>query len=301
MLPSWTRSNLFSQFRAVMPIKSLLPLGITSPPLSYSIIFSISTYYNNSLVLLCSLWYFHYIWRWFYKTKQLIFEGVAKSVDEAERAYRGYLALDDIQFQPMGDTAPPPCHGHCTFEGGMCGWTNQEEGDDFDWTLARGSDNFFTGPARDFYSFSKEYPMGGFIYIDAGYPRRPGDRAFLISPQFEPTESDQAICFRFATHMYGNGVGTLRVWLRPTEGEENAGRILWEMSGDAGNNWYTAQLPIASPAAFQIAFEGVVGSNYLGNIAIDAISLQPGSCPSMSHLLSSSSLCIPIGNLSSWQ
>ena len=77
--------------------------------------------------------------------------------------------------------------GHCTFEGGMCGWTNQEEGDDFDWILARGSDNFFTGPARDFYSFSKEYPLGGFIYIDASYPRRPGDRAMLVSPSFEPT------------------------------------------------------------------------------------------------------------------
>ena len=69
----------------------------------------------------------------------------------------------------------------------MCGWTNQEEGDDFDWKLARGSDNFFTGPARDFYSFSREYPLGGFIHIDAGFPRRPGDRALLLSPAFEPT------------------------------------------------------------------------------------------------------------------
>lgn len=77
--------------------------------------------------------------------------------------------------------------GHCTFEGSMCGWTNQEEGDDFDWNLGRGSDNFFTGPARDFYSFSKEYPLGGFVYIDADYPRRPGDKAILISPLIQPT------------------------------------------------------------------------------------------------------------------
>lgn len=69
----------------------------------------------------------------------------------------------------------------------MCGWINQEEGDDFDWILARGSDNFFTGPARDYYSFSREYPMGGYVFIDAGFPRRPGDRAYLSSPSFEPT------------------------------------------------------------------------------------------------------------------
>ena len=85
--------------------------------------------------------------------------------------------------------------------------------------------------------------------------------------------------------MFGNGVGSLRVWLRPSEtggeGEAgNAARILWEMTGDAGNNWNLAQLPIASSSSFQIAFEGIVGSNYLGNIAIDSISLEPGSCPS---------------------
>jgi len=85
--------------------------------------------------------------------------------------------------------------------------------------------------------------------------------------------------------MFGNGVGSLRVWLRPSEaggaGEEgNTQRILWEMTGDAGNNWNQAQLPIASASSFQIAFEGIVGSNYLGNIAIDSISIEPGSCPS---------------------
>lgn len=96
---------------------------------------------------------------------------------------------------------------------------------------------------------------------------------------------NQAICFKFATHMFGNGVGSLRVWFRPSDSgsegsDQNSNRILWEMSGDSGNNWNMAQLPIASASGFQIAFEGVVGSNYLGNIAIDSISLEPGSCPS---------------------
>lgn len=82
--------------------------------------------------------------------------------------------------------------------------------------------------------------------------------------------------------MFGNGIGTLRVWVRPTDGvtDENPAKMLWEMSGDAGNNWYMAQLPIASASPFQIAFEGVIGNNYLGNIAIDSISIQQGSCPS---------------------
>lgn len=41
-----------------------------------------------------------------------------------------------------------------------------------------------------------------------------------------------------------------------------------------------AQLPIASATSFQIVFEGVVGSNYLGNIAIDSVAIEQGSCPS---------------------
>ncbi|KAI1289740.1 MAM and LDL-receptor class A domain-containing protein 1 [Halotydeus destructor] len=217
--------------------------------------------------------------------EKIILEGVAKNVDEPERAYRGYVAIDDLQFAPMGEgTEQDACHGHCTFEGGTCGWTNQEEGDDFDWTLARGSDNFFTGPARDYWSFSKEYPLGGFIYIDASYPRRPGDRSLLVSPKFEATGENEAICFKFATHMYGNGVGSLRVWYRPQDtasGQEEVvnEKILWEMSGESGNHWNLAQLPIASSSAFQIVFEGIVGSNYLGNIAIDSVSIEQGSCP----------------------
>lgn len=96
-------------------------------------------------------------------------------------------------------------------------------------------------------------------------------------------------------------MGSLRVWFRPNgegaadgaggagggggNGGGGANRILWEMTGDSGNNWYIAQLPIASAVSFQIAFEAVVGLNYLGNIAIDSISLEQGSCPSECNCL----------------
>ena len=38
----------------------------------------------------------------------------------------------------------------------------------------------------------------------------------------------------------------------------------------------------------QIVFEGVVGKNSLGNIAIDDVSMIPGVCPSEDHKLSNS-------------
>ena len=40
----------------------------------------------------------------------------------------------------------------------------------------RGSNNPNTGPQRDHSSFSTNRITGAFAYIDAGYPRKPGDR-----------------------------------------------------------------------------------------------------------------------------
>ena len=55
---------------------------------------------------------------------------------------------------------------------------------------------------------------------------------------------------RFATHMYGNGVGMLRVKIRYVGGEEEIpDKIVWEMNGEAGNNWYLGQVPISSPSS----------------------------------------------------
>ena len=119
-------------------------------------------------------------------TKQVVLKASSKKLDDPDRAYRGYIAVDDVQFQPI-DEAEEQCKGHCTFEGGLCSWTNQEENDDFDWSLGRGSQNIFTGPSRDFSSFGQNEQSGGFVYIDSSFPRRPGDKALLISPLMNPT------------------------------------------------------------------------------------------------------------------
>ena len=50
------------------------------------------------------------------------------------------------------------------------------------------------------------------------------------------------LCLRFWTHMYGSGIGSLNVYVR--QGSKDA--KVWGLSGDAGNNWYMAQAPIAS-------------------------------------------------------
>ncbi|XP_069694256.1 MAM and LDL-receptor class A domain-containing protein 1-like [Periplaneta americana] len=212
---------------------------------------------------------------------QIVFEGLAKDSSDAYRRYRGFVAVDNVAVKQGSE-----CKGHCTFEGGFCGWTN-EEGDDFDWSLGRGSHNPSTGPATDRTSFMHGGMEGGYAYIDSSYPRRPGDVARLSSMEFEATGADSPMCLRFWTHMYGNGIGTLSIVLSDTR--ESKDRDIWSLSGEAGNAWYQAELPISSPNPFMIMILGKVGKNNLGDIALDDLSLTQGSCPTAPQIAAAAS------------
>jgi len=63
----------------------------------------------------------------------VVFEGVAKDLPDPFRKFRGYVAVDNIAIKQGLD-----CKGHCTFEGGFCGWINDED-DDFNWSLVNSS------------------------------------------------------------------------------------------------------------------------------------------------------------------
>ncbi|KAF7496233.1 MAM and LDL-receptor class A domain-containing protein 1 [Sarcoptes scabiei] len=216
---------------------------------------------------------------------KIAFKANAKKLSDPERSFRGYIAIDDIEFKQIEpkilNKEVESCKGHCTFEAGLCAWSNQDDDDDFDWKVGRGSQNLFTGPTRDFSSFGNNEISGGYVYIDSAYPRRPGDRAQLLSPIMNPTSDNMPLCLKFAVHMYGNGVGSLRVLIRYASGDETIpDQLLWEMSGESGNSWHVAQVPISSPVlSYQIVFEGEIGSNSLGVIALDNIAFNEDECP----------------------
>lgn len=233
--------------------------------------------------------------------------------DNQQRKFRGYIALDEININKHDPTGQSEgaCKGHCNFDGDLCGWTNAENGqeDDFDWSFGRGSDNLFTGPSRDYVSSTNNELTGSYLHTDSSYPRRPGDRAILVSPMFQPTPMNDAMCMRLAVHMFGSGIGSLVIKLRyadesssqpvapqqpgsgaapqpgPATGDSGGkpgsnDLIIWEMSGDAGNSWHQAQTSVSSAKSpFQVIIEGVIGENHLGDIAIDDISFSSGPCP----------------------
>ena len=67
------------------------------------------------------------------------------------------------------------------------------------------------------------------MYIEASYPRRPGETAKLVVTV--PNNGNQS-CLSFYYHMYGASVGTLNVYNGKTK--------VFSVSGNQGNNWLIA-------------------------------------------------------------
>jgi len=76
-----------------------------------------------------------------------VFEGIRGST------YTGDISIDDISIK----NGPCPAPGSCDFESGMCTWSNDHTGDDFDWLRNRGdTTSKLTGPVVDHTLGTKE-------------------------------------------------------------------------------------------------------------------------------------------------
>ncbi|XP_071104753.1 MAM and LDL-receptor class A domain-containing protein 1-like [Haliotis cracherodii] len=122
----------------------------------------------------------------------------------------------------------------CGFDSNnICSWT-QSLADNFNWTLNSGhTPSSGTGPIGD------HSGMGSYLYLDSSYPRKPCDKAVLVSPVLPPT-STTYYCFNFWYHMYGPNIGDLNI---------------------------------------RIFIEGTVANGVLGDIAIDDLSMDANACP----------------------
>lgn len=160
-----------------------------------------------------------------------------------------------------------PSQWDCNFESGLCTWT-QAKDDQFDWTRVRGSTGTTnTGPTSDHTTGS-----GYYIYIETSSPRRVNDTARIIS---QPINVNTTMCLSFWYHMYGTSVRTLNVY---TKVGGSLSPPVWSRTGTRSNKWYQASVDVQSSRSYQIVFEGVRGTSYRGDIALDDISVSMGSC-----------------------
>ncbi|XP_069133149.1 MAM and LDL-receptor class A domain-containing protein 1-like [Argopecten irradians] len=163
----------------------------------------------------------------------------------------------------------------CNFETTtICGF-KQSHADQFDWTRGSGSTGTSgTGPSNDHtYGTSR----GHYMYTEAS-GRQPGNKARLISPIYQnPTTP---VCLKFWYHMFGANTGQALNVYKMARGV--LGSPIWTKSGSSGNQWLVASvnIPVASQSnsPYQIVFEGIRGSSYRGDIAIDDFSISSGAC-----------------------
>ncbi|CAH1777885.1 unnamed protein product [Owenia fusiformis] len=161
-------------------------------------------------------------------------------------------------------------HYHCDFENGMCGMKNTSNATfpigDFAWTLNSGdTPSKLTGPVSD-----HTYRCGSYMYIEASTPRKNGDIARMQSPQLRITDD---ACLTLFYHMYGKHMGSLSVIIQREQEQE----VVWMSSGDKGDKWLRADIPLRTGSYYMI-IEGTVGDGYSGDAAIDDVTIAPGPC-----------------------
>ncbi|XP_028677452.1 MAM domain-containing glycosylphosphatidylinositol anchor protein 2 isoform X2 [Erpetoichthys calabaricus] len=184
---------------------------------------------------------------------------------------------------------PAPINPHlrefiCSFEEAPICSFSQDKTDNFDWLKqsAATRDTKYTpntGPNAD-RTGSRD---GFFMYIEASRPRKPGEKARLVSPIFNVAPknpygtSSSTYCFSFYYHMYGKHIGALNVYLK-LKGQTTSGNPVWSIRGNQGQHWRQASMNIQPSTSFQVIFEGVRGEGIEGDIAIDDVSIVEGEC-----------------------
>lgn len=113
------------------------------------------------------------------------------------------------------------------------------------------------------------------MYIESSAKNK-GDTAHLLSPIYDQSTPNEQICFEFFYHMYGLTTGDLRVFLKKFNDTWNFNEqtAIFNKRGNQGNYWYRGFLKLGNiNDSFQVIIEGVRGSSYSSDIAIDDVRL----------------------------
>jgi V8-like Glu-specific endopeptidase len=152
-----------------------------------------------------------------------------------------------------------------SFENTFGDWT-QDLGDDFDWiTLSGATPSNNTGPTT---ANDGSY----YAYMEASNPNSPAKRAILESPCFD-LSSVPFPELTFMYHMYGADMGELEVEVSVGGGSWTS---IWTQIGDQGDVWLPGTVDLSAytnATDLKIRFNGLTGTNWGSDIAIDAVSI----------------------------
>ena len=87
--------------------------------------------------------------------------------------------------------------------------------------------------------------VGYYMYIETSSPRVNGDTATLISPDYR---SFNTTCLSFKAHMYGSGIGTLKI----EKIEGNSKTVLFTKAGNQQNKWHSFSVNLQSGGPYKV-------------------------------------------------
>lgn len=157
-----------------------------------------------------------------------------------------------------------------SFETNSLGDFSQGTGDDIDWDVWTGATpSGSTGPLS---ASDGQY----YVYIESSNPNFPNVNANLWMPCLDLTSlSYPQLTFDY--NMSGIDMGTLTVEVS-TNGV--TWTTLWTRSGDQGVNWITDTIDLnayTTESALRVRFNGVTGSGFNSDMAIDDVSISAGT------------------------
>ena len=91
--------------------------------------------------------------------------------------------------------------------------------------------------------------LGSYIYMEASSPATMGQKAVLISKTMKKPPSGRK-CLTFWYHMYGAGMGTLKVILKDVVTMTET--VLRTLSGDKGDKWNKYEFDVNMSNDFQV-------------------------------------------------
>jgi len=160
---------------------------------------------------------------------------------------------------PVPTPAPPIAPSNCSFESGNCFWL-QDPSDDFDWSKGSGrTPSGGTGPSQA--SDGSKY-----LFIETSSPRAASDEAILTSPAMA-LATNQKIVFDY--NMNGKSIGSLNFSVNK--------QSMWTDGSNHGNVWKTVEVDLSAFTGMDVIleFQGLRGSSWQGDIAIDNVGFVP--------------------------
>ncbi len=184
-----------------------------------------------------------------------------------------------------------------SFENTLGLWS-QDTSEDFDWTIKSGSTpSSSTGPTA---AVDGTY----YIYMESSSPNYSTKRAILNSPCYDLSGETQAtVAFKY--HMYGaSTMGSLALEASSDNGA--TWTSIWSKTGNQGNAWLDATVDLAAylGGTVKLRFNGITGTTWQGDMAVDAFSISNGGTTPPPAACTATTLSITFDNYpseTSWE